>query len=263
MRQIGSKFYNAGKHRLLKGEKLIGSWAQLCSPMSAEILARSGMDFLLIDLEHGPGDVMTLLSQLQAVSAYPVMPIVRAPWNDFVAIKKILDVGAYGIHVPYVNTAKEAREAVQAVRYAPEGIRGIAGSPRACGYGVDGMSYFQKANEEILLYIALETEEAIDHLEEIIKVDGVDGIFIGPMDLAACMGYLGNPGHPAVKKKIEEAEKKVLGSGKFLGTVAGSYEDAREKFKKGYQYIVAMSDSGDLSKMSYNMACRFHQDFQS
>lgn len=261
MVKIGTTFKNEGKHRLKRGEKLIGSWVQLCCPMSTEILARSGLDFLLIDMEHAPGDTMTLLSQLHAIGKYETMPIVRAPWNDFVSIKRILDVGAYGIHVPYVNTAAEAMSAVKAVKYAPEGIRGIAGSPRACGYGVDGKNYFEHANNEILVYIALETPEAVANLDEMMEIDGLDGIFIGPMDLATSMGYLGQPKHPEVLKVISEIEKKVIGSTKFLGTVADNYEDAKIKFDRGYQYIVAMSDSAGLSKLSKGLADQFHADF--
>ena len=261
MRALGERFRNGGKHRLQNGEKLIGSWVQLCSPMSAEILARSGLDFLLIDMEHAPGDVMTLMAQLHAVSGYDAMPIVRVPWNDFVTIKRVLDVGAYGIHVPYVNTAEEAKKAVEAVKYFPQGIRGIAGSPRACGYGIGGNDYFQNANDEILMYIALETPEAVENLDEIMKVEGVDGIFIGPMDLATSMGYLGQPGHPEVQEVIRAIEEKVVGSGKFLGSVAGSYEDAKAKFERGYQYIVAMSDSADLSRASKTLVEKFNADF--
>jgi len=261
MLPIGTQFQNPTKHRLQNGEKLIGSWVQLWSPMSTEILARAGFDFLLIDMEHAPGDIMALLSQLHAMGKYEALPIVRVPWNDFVTIKRVLDVGAQGIHVPYVNTATEAREAVSAVRYAPEGIRGIAGSPRACGYGQGGKEYFEHANQEILLYIALETPQSIENLDEILQVTGVDGIFIGPMDLATSMGYLGNPGHPEVQAAIRGIEKKVIGSGKFLGTIAGNYDEAKVLFDRGYQYVVAMSDSVLISKQSRVMVEQFHKDF--
>ena len=263
MLPVGSEFYNAAKHRLQNGEKLIGSWVQLCSPMSAEILARAGFDFLLIDMEHAPGDFLNLLSQLHAIGKYPAAPIIRAPWNDFVTIKRILDVGAYGIHVPYVNTAEEACEAVRAVRYPPEGIRGIAGSPRACGYGLDGKNYYLKANREILLYIALETPKSIENLDEILQVDGVDGIFIGPMDLSAALGHVGDTKHPEVQKVIRQVEEKVLRSGKFLGTVAANYDGAKELFDRGYQYVVAMSDSIELSNRSYALMQQFKKDFHN
>lgn len=262
MLPFGKQFKNEGKKRLQNGEKLIGSWAQLCSSMSTEILARSGFDFVLIDMEHAPGDTMVLLSQLHAIGNYDAMPIVRVPWNDFVTMKRVLDTGAHGIHVPYVNTAEEAREAVKAVRYAPEGIRGIAGSPRALGYGMGGKDYFEHANEEILLYIALETPESIENLDEILKVDGVDGIFIGPMDLATSMGHLGNPQHSEVQEKIREIEEKVFNTDKFLGTVAANYDIAKSLFEKGYQFVAAMSDSIELSKQSKALVDKFQEDYR-
>ena len=260
MLPIGTRLVNPLKRSLAQGRKCLGAWLQLCNPMSAEIFARSGFDFLVIDMEHAPGDFMNLLGQLYAIGGYPATPLVRAPWNDFVTIKRILDVGARGIHVPYVNTAEEACEAVRAVRYAPEGIRGIAGSPRACGYGLDGRNYYGYANREILMYVALETPRAVANLDAIMKVDGVDGVFIGPMDLAASLGRLGDPGHDEVQKVIRSIEAKVVGSGKFLGTVAGGYETAAELFGRGYQYVVAMSDSVELAKRSKAMVDSFRKD---
>ena len=257
MLPIGTPFVNKAKQRLKNGEKLLGAWAQLCSPMTAEIFARAGFDFVLIDMEHGPGDFQVLMSQLQAMSQYDTTPLVRVPWNDFVTFKRVLDVGSHGIHVPYVNTADEAREAVRGVLYPPQGIRGIAGSPRACGYGMDGMNYYGRANEEVLMYIALETPKSVENLDEIMQVEGVDGIFIGPFDMAASLGHLGNPGHPEVQAVIRGIEKKVIGSGKFLGTVAGGYESAKELFDRGYQLIVAMSDSAELMKQSKALVDRF------
>lgn len=260
MLPIGTPFENQAKRRLQNGEKLLGSWAQLCNPMSTEILARAGFDFILIDMEHAPGDFMVLLSQLQAMGRYPALPVVRVPWNDFVTIKRTLDVGAQGIHVPYVNTAEEAAAAVRAVRYAPEGIRGIAGSPRAAGYGQGGKEYYERANKELLMYIALETPESIENLDAIMAVDGVDGIFIGPFDLSTSMGHMGNPGHPEVQEVIRGIERKVIGSGKFLGTIAGGYDQAKELFDRGYQYVVAMSDSTELMKQARNLVDRFKKE---
>jgi len=260
MLPIGTPLVNTVKHRLQNGEKLLGAWAQLCSPMSAEILARAGFDFICIDMEHGPGDFMVLLSQLHAMGRFETAPIVRVAWNDFVTIKRTLDVGTMGIHVPYVNTADEARAAVRAVRYAPEGIRGIAGSPRASGYGQDGANYYGRANDEILLLVALETPESVANLDEIMTVDGVDGIFIGPFDMAASLGHLGNPGHPEVQAVIRGIEQKVIGSSKFLGTVAGGYEGAKELFGRGYQYLLAMSDSVELMKQSRALVDKFKAD---
>ncbi len=260
MLPLGTPFVNQAKRDLQQGKKLLGAWLQLCNSMSAEIFARAGFDFLCIDMEHSPADVMTLVSQLQAMGKFPVTPTVRAPWNDFVTIKRILDAGVYGVHVPYVNTAEEAQEAVRAMRYSPEGIRGIAGSPRACGYGLGGKDYFEHANKELICIVAMETPKGVENLDAIMKIDGIDGIFIGPMDLATSMGHLGNPGHPEVQKMIASIEKKVLGSGKFLGTVAGNYDVAKDLFGRGYQYVIAMSDSIILSTQSKAMVDQFKKD---
>lgn len=257
MLPIGKPLVNKVKARLKNGEKLLGAWTQLCSPMSAEIMARAGFDFVCVDMEHAPGDHLTLMSQLQAMAQYEALPVVRIPWNDFVDIKRTLDVGALGIHVPYVNTAEEAEAVVRAIHYPPLGIRGIAGSPRACGYGQDGPNYYMRANDEILLLVALETRQSVDNLDEILKIERIDGIFIGPFDMAASLGHVGNPGHPEVQKIIREIEAKVIGSGKFLGTVANGYDGAVELFDRGYQYLLAMSDSTELMKQTRNLAEKF------
>lgn len=258
MLPIGTAFHNEAKHRLRKGEKLLGAWLQLCNPMSAEIFAHAGFDFLVVDMEHSPADFMTLLSQVQAVGRYCTPIVVRTPWNDFVTFKRILDTGVHGLHVPYVNTVEEVRGVVRGMRYAPEGIRGIAGSPRALGYGIGAKDYFSTANAELLNIIALETPQAVANLDDMLTVKEVDGIFIGPMDLATSLGHIGNPDHPEVREVIGVIEKKVLGSGKFLGTVAGGLDAARALFDRGYQWVVAMSDSVELSRQSTAMMTAFH-----
>ena len=264
MLNLNEELYNKTKHRLQDGGKACGAWVQAASPITAEVMARAGFDFLVIDNEHGPGDTMTLVSQIQACSHYGTDIYVRVPWTDFVTIKKTLDAGATGIHVPYVNTREEAELAVRACKYPKDGvpgIRGIAGSPRAVGYGLNTANYLQKANDEILVYVALETPQAIDNLDEIMKVDGVDGIFIGPMDLSTSMGYFASPMHPEVQKKIAEVEKKVLGSGKFLGTVAGSFERAQELYDRGYQYLLTLSDTTTLSSVCRSFVTKFQEAY--
>lgn len=260
MLQIGERFYCKAKHRLKNGEKLLGAWAQLASPISAEIIARAGFDFIVVDMEHAPGNVMTLIAQVQGIKGYGAEPFVRAPWNDFVSIKRILDAGVFGIHIPYVNTAAEAEAAVKAVRYPPRGIRGVAGSPRAVGYSVCTDKYLNYADEEIVLMVAIETPQAIENLSEILEVDGVDGIFIGPMDLSTSLGHMGDLSHPVVKEAIAEIEGKVLKSNKFLGTIANDFEAAQKYFNLGYQYIVAFTDSGCLAKQSYNLVQKFRNE---
>ena len=261
MLPIGQKFHTHTKHMIKQGKKTAGAWLQIGSPFTAEIMSRAGFDWLMIDMEHGPGDVMTLISQLQAMKGYGTDAFVRVPWNDFVAIKRILDAGVNGILVPYVCSKAEAEAAVKAVRYPPFGIRGVAGSPRAEGYGVGTAEYFPYADEELMLMVAIETPEGVANLDGILEVEGIDGIFIGPMDLATSMGHFGDPSHPEVRETIAAVEKKVKASGKFLGTVGGNYEKARALYEKGYQYIAIMADGVALSQLAYDTVKKFNADY--
>jgi 2-keto-3-deoxy-L-rhamnonate aldolase RhmA len=238
------------KDILLAGKKTAGAWLQATSPVNAEILANAGFDWLMIDMEHAPGGFDTTMAQVQAMGATNAVPLVRAPWNDAVAIKKILDTGVMGVLVPYVNTAEEALQAVQACKYPPEGVRGVAGSPKAAGYGQNVMAYLKAANDKILVLTAVETADAVANLDEILKVPGLDGIFIGPMDLATSMGYLGNPAQPEVQDAIAEVEAKVVASGKVLASLAGNWEQARQKYEKGYQMLMLMSDTVSLAALA-------------
>ena len=243
--------FNAVKDGITKGKRIIAAWAQAGSSITTEIMAAAGFDMILVDHEHGPGNIMTLISQIHAMGAYDAVPFVRASWNDFVQIKQILDAGAYGLLVPYVSTAEEAEAAVQAVHYPPRGIRGVAGSPRAAHYGNKSFEYFTSAEEEIMLLVAVETREAVDNIEAILAVDGVDGIFIGPVDLATNLGHLADPGHPEVRRQIEYVEDKVIASGKVLMSLAGDREQAIEKYDRGAQIVLIMSDTKDLSQLAY------------
>ncbi|QCJ44733.1 2,4-dihydroxyhept-2-ene-1,7-dioic acid aldolase [Bacillus sp. S3] len=250
-------FHNQTKTLLKENKKTAGAWLQLASPITAEIIAKAGYDWALIDMEHGPGDIMTLLTQCQALNAYDVVPLVRTPSNDHVVIKRILDAGAYGILVPHVNSAEEARKAVAAAKYPPMGIRGIAPSPRAGGFNMNGKNYLEHANEQTLVLAAVETPEALKKIHEIVAVEGLDGIFIGPMDLATSMNYFANPSAQEVQEAIKTIEEVVLNSNKFLGTVSGSMEEAFDLYEKGYQFVVSMSDSGSLGKLALENVKKF------
>lgn len=259
---MNAPFSNPLKTRLKAGHKLAGAWCQLASPMTAELFSQVGFDWLLLDLEHGPGDVLNLISQIQAMASGSALPVVRAPWNDFVALKRILDAGAYGVIVPYVNSRAEAEAAVRACQYPPTGIRGIAGSPRIAGYGLNPNSYLQRANEEILIITQVETSQAVENLEEILATPRLDGIFIGPMDLAASMGHLGNPAHPEVQAVIRRVEEVVLKSDKALGTLAAGFEQAKGFFDKGYQFVTLMADGVALAKWAAQEIGSFRQSFR-
>lgn len=247
-------YKNAVKSKLKNGQKTAGAFLQIPHSIPAEIFGQAGFDWLIVDMEHAAGDYGDLLVQLQAISASGTVPFVRPPWNDDVAIKKILDIGAQGVLVPYVNTGAEAASAVAACRYPPAGVRGVAGSTRAARYGKNIKSYLESANREITVIVAIETRQAIDNLDDILAVEDLDGVFIGPMDLATNLGHLGNPGHEEVLKAFVEIEEKVFASDKFLGTLTTSWERTQECFDKGYQWLIVMQDASSLVKAAGEMA---------
>lgn len=259
MLRLDEEFRNPIKPVLKDKKKVLGAWLQMASPYSAEIFAKAQVDVLVIDMEHGPNDILSLIEQLRAMGRFSSVPIVRAPWNDMVAIKRILDAGAYGVLVPYVNTAEDARAAVSYCKYPVEGVRGVAPSPRAPGFGMNSVNYLAHANDEILVMTAVETQEAVDNIDALVQVEGLDGIFIGPMDLATSMGHFCNPAHPDVQAAIQKVECAVLRSGKFLATVAGSMEDAKSKYDRGYNLVIAFADGGTLGAA----ARTYVEDFKS
>ena len=254
-------FENTLKTKLLAGKKTAGAWAQIASPFTAEILSSAGFDWLMLDMEHGPGDLMTLVGQVHAMKGNDCVPLVRTPWNDFVAIKRILDAGAEGVLIPYVNNREETEKAVRACKYPLDGIRGVAGSPRAPGYGQNIGNYLKRANQEIFIMIAVETPEAVANLDEILLVDGLDGVFIGPMDLASSMGYFGDPSQVEVQEAIRGIETKVLAAGKVLATTTGTWEQAQNLYKRGYQMLMLMSDGVSLAKQAKEIVSQFREEY--
>ena len=261
MLKLDETFHNPLKDLLRQKKKVCGAWLQLCSPMSAEIMAKAGFDFLMVDMEHAPNNVFMLLQQLQGMKGHRAVPLARAPWNDMVTIKRMLDTGVYGLLIPYVNTKEEAERAVANTKYPPEGVRGVAPSPRAPGFGMQPKNYMEHANEEILVMTAVETPEAVKNIDEILSVPGLDGIFIGPMDLATSMGHFCDPSAPEVQEAIRQVEEKVLASDKYLATVAGNFEAAQKLYDKGYSLILSMSDSGYLGKAAMDLVQRFHHTY--
>ncbi|RJQ65659.1 MAG: 2,4-dihydroxyhept-2-ene-1,7-dioic acid aldolase [Desulfobacteraceae bacterium] len=254
-------FENRIKHMLKDGKKTAGCWLGMGSPISAEIMARAGFDWVIIDMEHGPGDNMTLISQFQALNGSNTLPIVRVPWNDFVMIKRVLDAGAYGILVPYINTKEEAEAAVRACKYPPEGIRGIAGSTRAAWFNRNAMNYFSRANDEILIIVQIETRTAVENLDGILSVPGVDGIFVGPMDLATSLGHIYNPGVPEVQSVILSIEEKVNQTDKFMGTISANWRQARELYERGYRLVSLMADGNALAAVAADKIDEFRKEF--
>lgn len=252
-------YTNRVKHILKNKGKVSAAWLHMASNVSAEIMANAGFDALVIDAEHSPVDYQTVLSMCQAIKGTGCVPFARVPWNDLIAIKRVYDCGVMGISVPYVRTAEEAREAVYRSKYPPFGIRGIAGSPRACGYGRNLGDYMGRANEENLIMIAIETLDGIDNLPEIMEIEELDGIFIGPMDLSTSMGIRGQYDNEDFKAAVKRIEDIVIPSKKFLATVANDADDAQKKYDKGYNMIVMMSDAVDLAKMSAKTVARFKE----
>jgi 2-keto-3-deoxy-L-rhamnonate aldolase RhmA len=251
---------NPAADAMRAGKKVSAAWLQAGSPVTAEIIAEAGYDVAVIDMEHGPGDIMVLMSQIQAMKGEPAVPFVRAPWNDMVQIKRILDAGAYGLVVPYVCTKAEAEAAVRAAKYPPEGIRGIAGSPRAGHYGNNFGEYFETANRDVFVFVQIENPDGVKNIDEILSVKGVDGIFIGPMDLATTHGYRGKPGTPEVQEIIKGLEAKIVASGKAMATICSDWADAKAKYDRGYNMIMIISDTVNLGRLAREEVAKFKKD---
>ena len=247
---------NRFKHAIREGRQQIGLWCSLPGGFAAELLAGSGFDWLLLDTEHSPGDPLTVLEQLQAVAPYDVSPIVRPASNDTVLIKRFLDMGAQTLLVPYVQSAQEARAAVAAMHYAPQGVRGVAGTTRATRFGrVEG--YHKRASEELCLLVQVETQESLNALEDIAAVDGVDGVFVGPGDLAASLGYPGQLMHPAVVAAVEDAIKRIRACGKPAGILTPDNAFAARCIELGTVFTAVGSDLGVLARGTEKLAAQF------
>jgi 4-hydroxy-2-oxoheptanedioate aldolase len=229
---------NHFKRALREGRTQIGMWLALANPYTAEICATAGFDWLLIDGEHGPNDVPLVLAQLQALAAYPVSPVVRIVTGETALIKQMLDIGAQTLLVPMVESAAQAEELVGAVRYPPRGVRGIGSSiSRASRW--QGIPDYLAAtgDDEICLLVQVESQTGLEQLEAIAKVDGVDGVFLGPSDLSASFGRRGNPGHPEVVAALERAIATILAAGKAAGILTADERLARRYLELGATFV--------------------------
>ncbi|SNS49580.1 2,4-dihydroxyhept-2-enedioate aldolase [Noviherbaspirillum humi] len=238
---------NSFKAAIQSGKPQIGFWLSLANPYTAEICATAGYDWLLIDGEHAPNDVRSVLAQLQAVAPYPGHPIVRPVAGEAPLIKQMLDIGAQTLLVPMIDTAEQARDMVKAVRYPPHGIRGVGAAVARASLWGDRGDYLQRANDEVCLLVQAETATALDNLEAICAVDGVDGVFIGPADLSASLGHLGNPGHPDVQQVIDDTIHRILKSGKAAGTLTSDIAAARRYLDMGCQFVAVGIDTRALA----------------
>ena len=248
--------HNAFKAALAAGKLQIGLWSSLCSNIAAEIISDSGFDWILLDTEHSPNEIPDLVGQLQAMQGSATTPIIRPAWNDAVLAKRALDIGAQSLLFPYVQNAEEARRAVASTRYPPQGIRGVSVAARASRYGRTP-GYLTKANDEICVLVQVETGPALAQIEAIAKVVGVDGVFVGPSDLAASLGHLGNPQHPNVQKAIEDAGRRLKTIGKPAGILTGNEEEARRYIGWGYLFVAVGADVGLLARNADALAKKF------
>ena len=235
------------RKRVLAGEWLTGTFLNLGSPLSAEIAGRSGFDWLMLDQEHGPGSEETLLQQLHAVSASTATTIVRIAHNEPACFKRVLDLGAGGVMVPYVNSAEEARAAVASVRYPPHGLRGVSKFNRAAGFGKDFDDYYAHSHERLVTMAQIETPESLTHLDAIASVDGVDVLFIGPLDLTTNMGIQGqfeNPLFVEARRAVATAARKAGKAAGILATGASQIPVLREE---GFSVMAFGSDGGAVA----------------
>jgi 4-hydroxy-2-oxoheptanedioate aldolase len=247
---------NPFKRALLAGKLQIGLWQSLASHVTVEILSDAGFDWLLLDTEHAPNELPMVHSQLQAAATGTAHPVVRPAWNDQVIIKRLLDVGTQSLLIPYIETEEEARRAVASTRYPPQGVRGFASQSRASRFARI-KEYYARASEEICVLLQVETKLGLENLEKIAGVEGVDGVFVGPGDLSAALGYLGQPGHPEVVKVIDDAVRRIKACGKAPGILTGDVKLAQHFIEIGCLFTAVGSDLGVLVNGAEQLASMF------
>jgi 4-hydroxy-2-oxoheptanedioate aldolase len=235
----------------------IGLWLGLADPICAEICAGAGFDWLLIDGEHAPNDVRSILAQLQAVAPHPAHPIVRPVSGDVNLIKQLLDIGAQTLLVPMVESAEQAKLLVAAVRYPPAGIRGVGAALARASQWNRVTNYLHDANDQMCLLVQVETRAGLDHLDAIAAVEGVDGVFIGPSDLSAALGHLGKPGHPDVQKIIEDAIGRIHAYGRAAGILTTDEAQARRYLALGCTFVAVGLDGNLLMRSTQELAAKF------
>ena len=225
----------------------VGTWVMSASSIVAEAIGHAGFDWAVVDMEHSPLDLMNVVQVLQAIAGTPMVPILRVPWNDTVTIKRVLDAGAQTLLVPFVQNAEEAQRAVAATRYPPQGIRGMAGMSRGSKFGTTP-DYFNAANAGMSVIVQLETPQAVEQLEAIATVPGVDALFLGPADLSGAMGHIGKLTHPAVMEVMAQAVQRCKALGIPVGTVGGTAEVVAQYRAMGFDFVAVASDLGLLMR---------------
>jgi len=248
---------NAFKRALLEGKPQIGLWMGMADPVAAELLATTGFDWLLIDAEHSPNDPRRVLAQLQAVAPYPVQPIVRPVRGDADLIKQYLDVGAQTLLLPMIETPQQAALVVAATRYPTRGNRGVASATTRAARWNHIEDYWRRSDEEMCVLVQVETVKALGNLREIAAVDGVDGVFFGPADLAASMGMIGRITDGAVRTAIADGIAAVKSAGKAAGTLTVDAHLAREYLAMGALFVAVGVDESLLARAAKDLAAAF------
>jgi 2-keto-3-deoxy-L-rhamnonate aldolase RhmA len=225
----------------------VGTWVMSASPLVAEAVGHAGFDWGVIDMEHTPLDMMEVIHMLQAVAGTKMVPVLRVPWNDTVTVKRVLDAGAQTILFPFIQDAEEARRAVAATRYPPQGVRGMAGMSRGSRFGTTP-NYATTANKQMAVIVQLETPQACAQLDAIAAVDGVDAVFVGPADLSGAMGHVGQATHPAVMDLMGKVAQRCIQLGMPCGTVGGTPEAVAQYRAAGFSYLAIGSDLGLLMR---------------
>lgn len=251
---------NTFKQALREGKPQIGLWVGLANAYTTELCAGAGFDWLLIDGEHAPNDLRSILAQLQAVAAYSAHPIVRPPVGDVALIKQLLEVGAQTLLIPMVESAGQAELLVKAMRYPPAGIRGVGSALARSSRFNRVPDYLNQANEQMCLLVQVENKAGLDQLEAIAAVPGVDGVFIGPADLSASLGYLGQPNHPTAAAAIDDALKRIIATGKAAGILTADEATARRYLTMGARFVAVGVDATLFARTVDALAAKFKSD---
>jgi len=236
---------NRFKAALKRDQCQIGLWSTLGSAMVAELVGHAGFDWLLIDTEHSPNELPAIVAQLQAMQTGTASAVIRPAWNDPVLIKRILDIGVQSLLIPFVETAEAAAAAVAATRYPPDGIRGVSTGSRAAGYGRI-KDYPKAAGAEICVLVQIETKKGVDNIEAIANTPGVDGVFVGPADLSASLGHLGDQLNPAVQDTIGRVLAACQKAGKPAGYLTGNEAESKKWLDAGFRFVAVGTDNGVL-----------------
>ncbi len=248
---------NPFKKALAENRLQLGLWLGLANETTAELCAGAGFDWLLVDAEHAPFDIPTIAAQLRSISASASHAAVRPPIGETWIIKQLLDIGAQTLLIPMVESAMQAENLVRATRYPPHGVRGVgAALARASGYNRVG-DYLTTANGQICLLVQVETARGLDNIEAIAAVEGVDGIFIGPADLAADLGHLGNPGHPEVQKAVESGLLRIIAAGKPAGILTSDEQLAKKYIALGATFVAVGTDVTLMARATADLAARY------